>query len=58
MKKLKPLKFACVGAALLGVVSTLINEFVESKKMDETIEQKVQEALAERDDEVSTEIES
>ena len=39
-------------ATMIGVAATLVTDWVNEQKMDEKIEEKVNEALAKRDDEI------
>lgn len=50
-KKSRLIKVLGLAAAAIGVAATLITDWVNEQKMDEKIEEKVNEALAKRDDE-------
>ena len=41
-----------LAATVIGVAATLVTDWVNEQKMDEKIEEKVNEALAKRDDEI------
>ncbi len=49
----KFIKILGMAATVIGIGATLINDWVGEKKMDEKIEEKVNEALAEREEEES-----
>lgn len=47
------IKILGIAATIVGMGATLISEWVNEKKMDEKIEEKVNEALAKKDEEES-----
>lgn len=49
----KLIKILGIAATAIGMGATLITDWVNDKKMDEKIEQKVNEAFAKRDEEES-----
>lgn len=49
--KSKLIKVLGLAATVIGVAATLVTDWVNEQKMDEKIEEKVNEALAKRDDE-------
>lgn len=49
--KSKMIKVLGLAATIIGVAATLLTDWVNEQKMDERIEEKVNEALAKRDDE-------
>ena len=50
--KSKLIKVLGLAATVIGVAATLVTDWVNEQKMDEKIEEKVNEALAKRDDEI------
>lgn len=46
------IKVLGVSATIIGVAATLVTDWVNEQKIDERIEEKVNEALAKRDDEM------
>lgn len=50
--KSKLIKVLGLAATFIGVAATLVTDWVNEQKMDEKIEEKVNEALAKRDDEI------
>lgn len=50
--KSKLIKVLGLTATVIGVAATLVTDWVNEQKMDEKIEEKVNEALAKRDDEI------
>ena len=51
MNNEKIIKILGIAATAAGVVATLLSDWVKEKKMDEMIEEKVNEALAKYDNE-------
>lgn len=51
-KKSRLIKVLGLTATVIGVAATLITDWVNEQKMDEKIEEKVNEALTKRDDEI------
>lgn len=51
-KKSRLIKILGLTATVIGVAATLITDWVNEQKMDEKIEEKVNEALTKRDDEI------
>lgn len=49
--KSKMIKVLGLTASIIGVAATLLSDWVNEQKMDEKIEEKVNEALAKREDE-------
>ena len=49
----KLIKILSIAATTIGMGATLVTDWVNDKKTDEKIEQKVNEALAKRDEEES-----
>ena len=49
--KSKMIKVLGLMASIIGVAATLLSDWVNEQKMDEKIEEKVNEALAKREDE-------
>ena len=47
------IKILGIAATIVGIGATLVSEWVNEKKMDEKIEEKVNEALAKKDEEES-----
>lgn len=47
------IKILGIAATIVGMGATLVSEWVNEKKMDEKIEEKVNEALAKKDEEES-----
>lgn len=50
--KSKLIKVLGLAATVIGVAATLVTDWVNEQKMDEKIEEKVNEALIKRDDEI------
>lgn len=50
--KSKLIKVLGLAATFIGVAATIVTDWVNEQKMDEKIEEKVNEALAKRDDEI------
>ncbi len=50
--KSKLIKVLGLTATVIGVAATLVTDWVNEQKMDEKIEEKVNEALATRDDKI------
>lgn len=50
--KSKLIKVLGLAATVIGVAATFVTDWVNEQKMDEKIEEKVNEALAKRDDEI------
>ena len=53
--KSKMIKVLGLTASIIGVAATLLSDWVNERKMDEKIEEKVNEALAKRNDEENEE---
>lgn len=51
MKSNKMIKILGFAATLIGAAATVLSNWVDDKKMDEKIEEKVNEALAKQNDE-------
>lgn len=51
-KKSRLIKVLGLTATIIGVAATLITDWVNEQKMDEKIEEKVNEALTKSDDEI------
>lgn len=47
------IKILGIASTIVGIGATLVSEWVNEKKMDEKIEEKVNEALAKKDEEES-----
>lgn len=50
--KSKMIKVLGLAATVIGVAATLVTDWVNEQKMDEKIEEKVNEALTKRDEEM------
>lgn len=50
--KSKLIKVLGLAATVIGVAATLVTDWVNEQKMDEKIEEKVNEALVKRDNEI------
>ncbi|MFI3115342.1 MAG: hypothetical protein R3Y12_04285 [Clostridia bacterium] len=50
------IKFVGISSTILGIGATLISGWVEDKKMEEKIEEKVNEALAKREEQIEDEL--